>query len=56
MENQEIYTEELVHKIEMDSEIRNSEKIKKQKKILNSAIKHLKKLAIDKLHKRVGEC
>ncbi len=56
MENQEILIEELVHKIELDKDIRENEKFKKQKKIYNLAVKHLKKLAIDKLNKRVGEC
>jgi len=56
MENQDIFGEVLIHKIESEVETHLEKKVRQQKKIIKSAVKHLRKLATDKIYNRVGEC
>ncbi len=51
---QENIQDELVFKIELDDQAENH--FKKQKKIINSATKSIRKLALAKLSGDVGEC
>lgn len=54
MEIQENIQDELLFKIELDEQI--DAHIKKQKKIINSATKSIRKLAMAKISGKVGEC
>lgn len=46
--------DELVFKIELDEQL--DKHIKKQKRIINSATKNIRKLAVAKISGKVGEC
>lgn len=54
MEITEKMQDELVFKIELDDQTENH--FKKQKKIINSATKSIRKLALAKISGEVGEC
>lgn len=54
MEIQENIQDELVFKIELDDKVESH--FKKQKKIINSATKNIRKLALAKISGEVGEC